>query len=162
VAAAPTVDVLVRAMTGGDLDAVAAIHATQTRAIPPASWRKRVSGLLERAEPDSGVALVAVDARTGDPGRRILGYLAGEVRSWEFGSGPAGWVFGLAVSPEQQGQGIARRLSDAALRRFREMGVTTVRTMVRRDDVAVLRFFRAAGFVAGPYTELELNLEETP
>ena len=31
--------------------------------------------------------------------------------------------------------------------------------MVRRADVPVLSFFRAGGFVGGPYAQLELELE---
>ena len=34
----------------------------------------------------------------------------------------------------------------------------SVRTMVRRDDIRVLRFFRNAGFAHGPYTELEMEV----
>ena len=89
---------------------------------------------------------------------QVVGYLVGEVRSWEFGSPPAGWVIGLGVGRDYQGDGVGRVLLQAALARFGAAGVKAVRTMVRRDDVGVLRFFRGSGFAAGPYTELELEL----
>ena len=30
---------------------------------------------------------------------RLLGFIIGEVRAWEFGSTPCGWVFALSVEP---------------------------------------------------------------
>ncbi len=137
-------------MVSADLPEVAAIYADRTGVEPPPSWLDRVSELLDR--PHGTVAVVAGE------GGRVLGYLVGEVRSWEFGSGPAGWIVGVGVSRASQGSGVGRQLIDAALAGFRAAGVDAARTMVRRDDVDVLRFFRNAGFAAGPYTELELEL----
>ncbi len=137
-------------MSGGDLERIAVIYADHTGVLPPDSWRRRVDELLAR-EGDA-VALVA----TADD--QVVGYLVGEVRSWEFGSPPAGWVIGLGVGRDYQGDGVGRLLLQAALARFGAAGVKAVRTMVRRDDVGVLRFFRGSGFAAGPYTELELEL----
>jgi hypothetical protein len=39
------------------------------------------------------------------------------------------------------------------------LGVHKVRTMVARNDVPVLAFFRASGFVGGPFVQLELHLD---
>jgi hypothetical protein len=30
---------------------------------------------------------------------RVLGFIIGEIRAWEFGSTPCGWVFALSVEP---------------------------------------------------------------
>ncbi len=157
-------DYLIRTLTSEDLDAVAAIYAAHTAATPPATWRARLSSLLTGSGATVALvaALPATDGVAGgsDQGAdQVIGYLVGEVRSWEFGSPPAGWIFALAVAREHQDRGVARRLATEAVQRFRALGVSTLRTMVRRDDVDVLRFFRGAGYVAGPYTELELDLE---
>jgi ribosomal protein S18 acetylase RimI-like enzyme len=219
--------VAIRPMTGGDLDAVSAIYASNTGEPPPKSWRRRVQRLLDEHDPGA-TALVATDNEAGTPpddedppvvghvavqggeapkdtadldstagsrarrgplersgaqrpersesrgeaspalpvrgGRtppgQVVGYLAGEVRSWEFGSETAFWIFGIGVQPAHQRRGIARDLLTRALAHTRETGVNVVRTMVRRDDVPVLTFFRSSGFVAGPYAELELTIEE--
>ena len=140
----------VRPMTSDDLGVVGAIYAATVGAAPPPTWRAHVETVIDRDQ--------AAFVSYGSDGR-VTGYLVGEVRSWEFGSPPAGWIFALAVPPEHRGGGAARALTEAALGRFRRLGVSNIRTMVRRDDVDVLRFFRAAGFAAGPYTELELELE---
>ena len=140
----------VRPMSGRDLERVAVIYEDHTGVLPPESWRGRVDDLLARE--GAAVALVATT------GERVVGYLVGEVRSWEFGSPPAGWIIGVGVGRDHQGDSVGRLLLQAALARFGAADVTAVRTMVRRDDVGVLRFFRGSGFAAGPYTELELEL----
>jgi hypothetical protein len=38
-------------------------------------------------------------------------------------------------------------------------GVTTIRTMVRANDKVNLSFFRGEGLAAGPYIELERQLD---
>ena len=89
----------------------------------------------------------------------MIGYLLGEVRAFEFGSEACGWVFSVGVDPNALHGGVASALLRETCRRFREAGVSTVRTMVRRDSVDVLSFFRANGFVGGSFVQLELDLE---
>ena len=94
----------------------------------------------------------------GDDGA-IVGHLFGEVRAWEFGSEPCGWIFAVAVQPEMARRGYAADLCRHAMAKFHEMQVFVVRTMVRRNDVPVLSFFRSMGFVAGPFAEMEKTIE---
>ena len=147
----------VREMKAGDLDAVELIYRRHVPEGVHESWRARVTQAL--VAPASTVALVGVDQED-----QVLGYLVGDVRVWEFGSEPAGWIFALAVDPGISGEGLGRRLQAAARKRFSDLGVARIRTMVRKDDVKVLRFFRDHGFRAGPYVELELDVGpfETP
>lgn len=147
-----TEGVEMRPMHEGDLTAVSSIYASHVGAPPPESFSVRVRRLFQ--EPSTSVALVA------EVGGQVVGYVVAEVRSWEFGSEPAGWVFGVSVSGDHAGKGIARGLLDSAVRSLRDLGANGLRTMVANDDVAMLRLFRGAGFVAGPYTELELTPEE--
>lgn len=142
----------IRAMAEQDLRSVSAIYVAHVGEPPPAEWRASIHALIETTS-RKHAALVAVDER-GD----VVGYVVGEVRTWEFGSAPAGWITGLGVAPDQQGRGVARALLDAIVPRLERGGARRVRTMAKRDDVSVLRFFRSAGFSAGPYTELELEL----
>ena len=141
-----------RAMHEGDLPAVSSIYASHVGAPLPESFSARIRRLFD--EPQTSVALVA------EADGRVVGYVVAEVRSWEFGSAPAGWVFGVSVSRDHAGKGVARALLGSAVRRLRDLGAEGLRTMVANDDVAMLRLFRSAGFVAGPYTQLELTPEE--
>ncbi|MCP5088708.1 MAG: GNAT family N-acetyltransferase [Rhodobacteraceae bacterium] len=101
------------------------------------------------AEPGDGTA---------DTG--ILGLIAGEVRGWEFGSEPCGWIFAVSVDPDYRQQGIGEALFEAMVDEFRKAGIPKVRTMVRRQNPLHMSFFRSEGMVAGPYIQLEMNLEE--
>ena len=90
--------------------------------------------------------------------RQILGLIVGEVRGWEFGSEPCGWVFAVSVDPDHRQQGIGEALFQALCKEFRKIGITTVRTMVRRQDPLHMSFFRSEGMMAGPYIQMELSL----
>lgn len=90
----------------------------------------------------------------------VLGLIAGEVRGWEFGSEPCGWIFAVSVDPDAREQGIGERLFQSITDEFRSTGIRKIRTMVRRDNPLHMSFFRSEGMVAGPYTQLELNLDE--
>lgn len=85
----------------------------------------------------------------------VVGFIAGEVRAWEFGSPPCGWVFALSVSPLHRKMGIAQRMFEEICVCLKRAGVATVRTMVERDDKVALSFYRNQGLTSGRYVELE-------
>jgi ribosomal protein S18 acetylase RimI-like enzyme len=89
----------------------------------------------------------------------IQGYVVGEIRDWEFGAPPCGWVFGIGVRPQARLAGIGTRLLEALCERFRRSGVDTVRTLLARDNALVLAFFRSQGMMAAPFMALEKRLD---
>ena len=90
---------------------------------------------------------------------RVAGFVIGEVRDWEFGSPPCGWVFGISVRPDARLGGLGAQLLAAILKSFRQAGVKKVRTMLSRDNHLILSFFRSQGMMAGPFIPLELDVE---
>lgn len=90
---------------------------------------------------------------------RILGFIVGEVRAWEFGSHPCGWVFAIGVSPDHRVQGIGETLFTAMCEAFKSNGANSVRTMIARRDQLNMSFFRAQGMKGGPFIELEKSLD---
>ena len=93
-----------------------------------------------------------------DAAGAIQGFIVGEIRDWEFGSPPCGWVFGINVRPEARLGGIGTQLLAAICDGFRRAGVTTVRTLLARDNTLVLSFFRSQGMMAAPFIPLEMGL----
>jgi GNAT superfamily N-acetyltransferase len=89
---------------------------------------------------------------------RVLGFIIGEIRAWEFGSTPCGWVFALSVEPEMRLHSIGSALLDAISLEFKKAGVSKMRTMVARDARLPMLFFRSEGMMAGPYLQLEKEL----
>ena len=90
----------------------------------------------------------------------VVGFVVGEVRDWEFGSPPCGWVFGIDVRADVREGGVGSRLLEAIAKRFRRAGVTKLRTMLARDNTLILSFFRSQGMMAAPFIPLEMDLDE--
>ncbi len=93
-----------------------------------------------------------------EAGGRIEGYVIGEVRDWEFGSPPCGWVFAISVRPDARLAGAGTRLLEAICDSFRRARVSKLRTMLARDNQLILSFFRSQGMMAAPFIALEKDL----
>ena len=91
-------------------------------------------------------------------GDTVLGFIIGEVRAWEFGSPPCGWIFAVGVRNNIRQGGVGHTLLDALNDRFRKAGVSKVRTMLARDDTLIMSFFRSQGMMAGPFIQFEKDL----
>lgn len=84
--------------------------------------------------------------------------IRGEIRTWEFGSTPCGWVFALSVEPKNRLHGVGSALLKGLSGEFKKAGVSKMRTMVARDARLPLLFFRSEEMMAGPYIQLEKDL----
>jgi ribosomal protein S18 acetylase RimI-like enzyme len=147
--------VVVRPVKRSDLEQVIAIDAAVTAVEKRDYWR----AVLRRYGPTSAgdqprQFLVAA------AGRQVVGYVIGEVRDWEFGSPPCGWLFAINVDPKARLAGIGTRLLHALSAAFRRMGVRKMRTMLARDNILILSFFRSQGMTAGSLIPLEMDLED--
>jgi len=144
----------VRSARASDLAQVVEIDARITGLRKPAYW----AGILRRYGGRGGrksagrLFLVALE------GNEVQGYVVGEVRDWEFGSPPCGWVFGIGVRPEARLRGTGTRLLEEICGAFRRRGVDRVRTLLARDNALVLAFFRSQGMMAAPFIALERDL----
>ena len=141
--------VTLRLLEAEDLLPVARLDAQLTGQRKNAYWKRAFATFVAGHPAEARVALAA------DAGGRLAGYLFGEVRAFEFGSEPCGWIVAVGVNPAEAHRGVGSALVAEACRRFRAAGVRTVRTMVKREDLPMLSFFRANHFVGGPYVQLE-------
>jgi ribosomal protein S18 acetylase RimI-like enzyme len=143
--------VVIRPAEPPDLARIIALDAEMTGVEKRAYWKDTYARFTSR---EKRHFLVAED-RTG----AVKGYIVGEVRAYEFGSEPCGWVMAIGVDPRFRVRRVGERLFDAVCERLRADGVATVRTMVARTDVLDMAFFRAQGMMAGPFIELEKPLD---
>ena len=74
--------------------------------------------------------------------------------------GHRGWIYYLAVHPEYQKQGIAKRLMDYAEDALRAQGCPKVELMVRSTNVPVVEFYEAIGYAQEPVTVLSKRLTD--
>jgi ribosomal protein S18 acetylase RimI-like enzyme len=142
----------IRPATAADVPAVIALDAEVTGLAKPDYWRDLFERYGMQRQPQ-GFFLVA------QAGGQLDGFVIGEVRAWEFGSPPCGWIFAIQVRPKARLAGLGTRLFDAICDGFRRAGVDKVRTMPARDDHVMLSFFRSQGMMAGPSIQLEMELE---
>ena len=142
--------VRVRPARGPDLPAVIALDAEITGVAKAAYWKERFEWYAGR-QPDR---FFLVAEREG----AMLGLIVGEVRAWEFGSPPSGWIFAVHVSPSARLHGLGTLLFDEICARFRSAGVSHVRTMIAKDAHLLLSFFRSHGMMGGPFIQLEKRL----
>ena len=140
----------VRSAGPADLAEVIAIDARATGLAKPEYW----AGILRRYGRRGARRRFLV----AEAGARIAGFIVGEVRDWEFGSPPCGWVFGIGVRPDAREAGIGAAMLAAITAAFRRLGVATVRTLIARDNQLVLSFFRSQGMMAAPVIPLEKDI----
>jgi N-acetylglutamate synthase-like GNAT family acetyltransferase len=141
----------VRTVRRADLDGVIALDAIVT-GLRKDDYFRTLYRRYGAAGDDARQFLVAeVDGR-------VAGFVIGEVRDWEFGSPPCGWVFGISVDPGMRLAGVGTRLLEAISAGFRRVGVKKLRTMLSRDNTLILSFFRSQGMSAGSLLPLEMDL----
>lgn len=131
-----------------DFDAVIELDLEGVMEDKPTYWQDIFDRYVKTGR-DDGYFLVA------EISGEVVGFIVGEVRAWEFGSPPCGWVFALSVSPKSREKGIGQLMMKEMCQRLKQAGVTTVRTMVDREDKLTLSFFRSQGLRTGRYIELE-------
>ncbi|MFQ5706600.1 MAG: GNAT family N-acetyltransferase [bacterium] len=148
-----TLDFSIRKITEQDSRAIVEIDAIHSGEAKPDYWQKRLKHFVAKSW-NQRITLGYVAVAEG----RVIGYILAEGRSWEFGSALCGWIFAIGVDPKCGRQGVGLALCREVCLKFKALDIHTVRTMVRKDNVDVLSFFRASGFHAGPFIELELEL----
>jgi len=150
--AAVPADVTIRAVRRGDLDHVIAIDTLVTGIEKRAYWQRvyKRYGIGSRTEQRWFLVALAE--------RRVVGFLIGEVRDWEFGSPPCGWVFAIDVDPHARQAGIGARLLAALADALRSAGVRKLRTLLSHDNTLILSFFRSQGMMAAPLIPLEMDV----
>lgn len=141
--------VILREAVLTDVPAIIAIDASITGVEKPEIWY----GYIREFSSEKRAFMVATVAD------QVVGYIVGEVRAWEFGSPPCGWISAVSVHPQYRLAGIGTKLIDVIRQRFRHAGITTIRTMLQIDDHLLMSFFRSHGMAAGPFVELEMPLD---
>jgi ribosomal protein S18 acetylase RimI-like enzyme len=149
--AAAGATVQVRPVRRADLPEVIALDATVT-GLHKADYWQRVYRRYGISGQGLRHFLVAAE------GAHVIGFVIGEVRDWEFGSPPCGWVFAIDVDPRARQKGVGTQLLAAVRERFARVGVRVLRTMLARDNPLILSFFRSQGMTAGRLIPLEVEI----
>ncbi len=103
-----------------------------------------------KAGPCSDV-LVAVDEAGAIMGSVMVGH-----------DGHRGWLYYVAASPASRGEGVGRRVVEAAENWLREHGVAKAQLLVRETNTKVVSFYEHLGFETAPRVVMSKWLAETP
>jgi ribosomal protein S18 acetylase RimI-like enzyme len=145
-------DLIIRDAVAGDIPKIVQLDALNTDLPKPDYW----DDTFARFGGHAGRYFLSAE-EAGEGG--FLGFIVGEVRAWEFGSPPCGWILTIGVMPEHRVRGVGALLFEAICERLRADDVTMVRTMLARDDHLNMSFFRAQGLMAGSFIELEKMID---
>lgn len=152
---AMTAHLSIRNAGPADFDTVVKLELVDVSEEKSVYWRRIFERYVDSgSDRDGGFFLVA------ESGGEIIGFIIGEVRAWEFGSPPCGWVFALGVAPSARELGVGQLMLKEMGQRLKRAGVTTLRTMVDRENKLTLSFFRSQGLRSGRYIELEKPLDD--
>src|SRR5215470_8267504 len=94
--------VKIRRASKEDLPTIIALDERVTRVPKTEYWRDLFDRFSER-EQGGAIFIADIDGR-------VVGFAIGEVRAWEFGSPPCGWIFALDVEPEFREHGVGTLL----------------------------------------------------
>lgn len=144
-------DISIRNMTVRDIDEVLRIDEKITGKPHAAYYESKAASYISR-----GPEYCLVAEQRG----RVVGFVLGDVRGWEFAAELSGWLEIIGVDPEYHNQGVSRALMNELSARFRRAGVTVVNTMVNWNDGDLIDYFSANGFARGEYVNLVKNLAD--
>ena len=145
-------DVAIRRATPADLPNIVALDQATTGQSKPDYWRDMLAQFSGGKANQRAFLVAELDGR-------VVGFITGEIRAFEFGAEPCGWVFAVAVDPEIRVNNVGTRLFDDICRIFREAGVEKVSTLIERDSDLVLAFFRSQGMIFGRYIQMEKEID---
>lgn len=159
----------VRPMREADIESIISIDALITGAGGPdraGFWR----GLLSlhapppdeppatgEADPLPSLHLCQVAEASGSGNSRLVGFIIGDVQSWQFGLPRHGRIVTIGVHPEFRRRDVATLLVESLMETFRKMGLPFVHCLARPGE-ALGTFFESLGFRRPGFEILERSL----
>jgi len=143
-------NVTVRRMRTQDAENVLRIDEKITGTPNEAQWESRIIDQMTR----NPLGCLVAEAEG-----KVVGFIFGEIRGWEFAIPKSGWIEIVGVDPEFHGKGVARALIEKLHVHFRNHNVERVMTMVNWNDPGLVSFFRALGFERSEFIILEKGSE---
>jgi ribosomal protein S18 acetylase RimI-like enzyme len=144
----------IRAIRESDVDFIVEIEEMNLGIRRPKYWKRELQKNKEGR---------FLGSRIAELDGRIVGFILGDIGSREFGMPEnMGWIHTIGVHPDYQHQGIARMLFEDYKRRFLELDVDILYTIVSLSDTMQLPFFEKMGFRPGNRVYLELSLSKEP
>ena len=140
-----------------DLEEVVQIARVVTGDENEGFWRGLLRAYL-MGEGDLPEALSPSLCQVAVAGGRVVGFMIGDVQSWQFGIPRHGRIVTIGVLPDHRRSGVASQLAGSLRSTFKKMGLPFVHCMVRPGD-PLGEFFRSIGFRISEFEVLEGSLQ---
>ena len=138
--------ITVRRMRTQDAEAVLQINEKITGTPHEVQWESKI---IDHLSSHPLGCLVA------EAGGKVVGFILGDIRGWEFAIPKSGWIEIVGVDPEYHKRGVARALIEKLHVYFRNHNVERVMTMVNWNDGGLVSFFRTLGFERSEFIILD-------
>ena len=153
----------VRPLKEQDIESVIAIDAMVTGSGGPdraGFWRGLLSihaSVEEEGQETAPRAPCLCEVAESREGGGVVGFIIGDVQSWQFGIPRHGRIVTIGVHPDHGRRGVATLLAESICKTFKKMDLPFVHCMVRPGD-PLGDFFRSAGFQSSNFEVLEQQL----
>lgn len=138
-------DILIRRLNARDIDFIMQIDEKITGKPREAYWESKIASYMSR---DPMACFVA------EIDERIVGFVLGDIRGWEYAIPLTGWLEIIGVDPDYRGKGVGKKLSEALFDYFRKNGLKNIMTMVNWNEVDLIDYFGSMGFERGEFINL--------
>ena len=146
----------VRPLQEEDIESVVRIVREVTGEENAGFWRGMLRAYLI-GEGDLPDALSPSMCQVATNGDRILGFMIGDVQSWQFGIPRCGRILAVGIPDEHRRSGAGRKLAETFFEQFRRLRVPFVQCQVRPGD-PLGAFFEKVGFEESDWVTLTRKL----
>lgn len=144
----------IRGIKGSDVDAIVEIEGMNLGVRRRSYWERELQKNKEGR---------FLGSRIAELDGKVVGFILGDIGSREFGMPEnMGWIHTIGVHPDYQHKGVANTLFEDYKRRFTELDVDIIYSIVSLSDNMQLPFFEKMGFRPGNRVYLELDITKEP
>lgn len=152
----------VRPLKEQDIESIIAIDAVVTGSGGPdraGFWRGLLSihAPTEETQEEGPRAPRLCEVAESREGGGVVGFIIGDVQSWQFGIPRHGRIVAIGVHPKHGRRGVATQLVESIRKTFRKMDLPFIHCMVRPGD-PLGDLFRSVGFRSSVFEVLERHL----
>lgn len=142
--------VRVRLMIRGDIDAVLEIDSRIAGPGRSLSWATSTADYLAGG--------ISPACRVAEADGKIVGFLLGDLKGWDYGLPAGGWIDVMGVDPYFRDLGVGASLVADFEAYCKKLGANKTYLLLRKDDQDIARFFGLQGFAEGGYVTWEKSL----
>ena len=148
--------VQVRPLKDGDIEAVVGIVRAVTGEENVGFWRGMLRAYLI-AEGNLPDALSPSMCQVAERRDAIIGFMIGDIQSWQFGIPRCGRIVAIGIHPDHRRSGAGGLLAEAFFDQFRRLRVPFIQCQVRPGD-PLGEFFKKVGFTESDWVTLTRDL----